>query len=209
MITRSRKHWSHTGVIAFGTGVAASVALVACSSANTSAPTGSVPAQVIGAVTGSTVPVTGSPAAAGEAVTVQTRDGALGTYLTDASGQTLYMFASDTATASTCSGACATAWPPLTSKGKPVAGSGARADQLSTFTRSDGTTQVAYAGHPLYYFKRDTTPGQITGQGSNGFGAKWWVLAPSGQPITSAAPAPTGASGGSTDGNGGGGGYGY
>jgi len=56
---------------------------------------------------------------------------------------------------------------------------------LGTITRTDGTKQVTYDGHPLYTFQLDTAAGDTKGQGSNNFGAKWWLLAPSGQPITS------------------------
>jgi predicted lipoprotein with Yx(FWY)xxD motif len=106
-------------------------------------------------------------------------------FLTDSSGRSLYLFASDTGTRSTCSGACATAWPPLTVKGAPTAGTGATASDLGTISRSDGTKQVTYAGHPLYYFAGDSAAGQTNGEGSNGFGAPWYLLAPSGQQITS------------------------
>jgi predicted lipoprotein with Yx(FWY)xxD motif len=113
-------------------------------------------------------------------------------FLTDSSGRALYLWTPDTMTKSMCSGACATAWPPLTAKGAPTAGTGATASDLGTISRSDGTKQVTYAGHPLYYFAGDTAAGQTNGEGSNGFGAPWYVVAPSGQQITSlsAAAAP-------------------
>lgn len=107
----------------------------------------------------------------------------MGTFLTDGSGKTLYMFASDTATKSTCSGGCAAFWPPLTSTGAPAASGGAQSSMITTLTRSDGSKQVVYGGHPLYTFKEDTAAGDTNGQGSDNFGAKWWLMAPSGQPI--------------------------
>lgn len=144
------------------------------------------------------------------AVTVMTMSGPMGTYLTDGSGKTLYDFASDTSTKSMCTGACASAWPPLTVKGSAKAGSGATASDLGTIKRADGTTQVTYAGHPLYYFSNDAQPGDSTGQGSNAFGAKWWLLDGSGKEITTVAAASPSASsgsgssgGGSTSGGGG------
>jgi hypothetical protein len=73
---------------------------------------------------------------------------------------------------------------------------------LTTITRSDGTKQVVYAGHPLYYYKLDTAAGQTNGQGSDNFGAMWWLLAPSGQPITSSSSSSSSSSAG-----GGGGGW--
>jgi predicted lipoprotein with Yx(FWY)xxD motif len=122
-----------------------------------------------------------SAGAGGSSVTVATRSGPLGSYLTDGSGMTLYLFASDTSAKSTCSGPCLTYWPPL--MGKAKAGSGATASKLGTITGTNGKPQVTYAGHPLYYYAGDAKAGDTTGQGSTNSGAKWWILAPSGQPI--------------------------
>jgi predicted lipoprotein with Yx(FWY)xxD motif len=119
-----------------------------------------------------------------KATTVETRSGALGTYLTDGSGRTLYLFVADHAGQSACSGACVSAWPPLTSNGAPAASGAAKAGMLATLSRTDGSKQVSYGGHPLYYFAGDTGPGQTSGQGVNGFGAKWWVVSPAGSAIT-------------------------
>jgi predicted lipoprotein with Yx(FWY)xxD motif len=129
-------------------------------------------------------PANSAPAGAAS-VLVRARSGPLGTFLTDGSGKTLYMFASDTATKSTCSGACLTYWPPLNAAGGAKAGSGAKASELGTITGTNGAKQVSYGGHPLYYYAGDRKPGDTSGQDTNGFGAKWWVLAPSGKPITS------------------------
>jgi predicted lipoprotein with Yx(FWY)xxD motif len=76
-----------------------------------------------------------------------------------------------TATASTCTGSCASAWPPLTvpAGGQAAAGAGVTGT-LATLLRADGTTQVNYDGLPLYYWQGDTKPGDTTGQGKNGFG---------------------------------------
>jgi predicted lipoprotein with Yx(FWY)xxD motif len=115
---------------------------------------------------------------------VATASGSLGTYLTDASGRALYLWVADTHGASACSGACAQAWPPLLTKGTPAVSGAAKSTDLGTFKRSDGAMQVTYKGHPLYYFVGDTGAHQTTGQGSNGFGAKWWLLTPTGVAIT-------------------------
>ncbi|HWF75159.1 MAG TPA: hypothetical protein VG186_17570 [Solirubrobacteraceae bacterium] len=120
-------------------------------------------------------------AAGGAAVDVTTAK--LGQFLVDSKGRTLYLFAADTGTSSTCSGACAGAWPPLTTTAKPVAGTGVTASLLGTTKRADGTTEVTYAGHPLYYYAGDTAPGQTTGQALGQFGAPWYVVAPSGKAI--------------------------
>ncbi len=123
-------------------------------------------------------PVPGVPTTA--ATIKVTTDATLGKILVDGNGLTVYLFVADTGTASTCYTSCATIWPPVLTAGTPTAGAGAQASLLGTTTRTDGTVEVTYAGHPLYYFIKDKKPGDTTGQGVNGFGALWWVLAPSG-----------------------------
>jgi predicted lipoprotein with Yx(FWY)xxD motif len=140
-----------------------------------------------GPTTSTSTPATApKPAAKTGRAVLKARHGKLGTYLVDAKGFTLYVFAKDHAHKSTCSGACAQVWAPLHTSGKPRAQSGVRASLLGTTRRSDGTTQVTYHGHPLYHFAADHKPGQTTGQGVTGFGAPWHVLAPSGKAITKA-----------------------
>jgi predicted lipoprotein with Yx(FWY)xxD motif len=107
----------------------------------------------------------------------------LGQILVDSKGITLYDFPPDKGTTSVCYGACAALWPPLLTKGKPVAGPGVRASLLGTTKRKDGKLEVTYNGHPLYYFVSDRKPGQTTGQGVNQFGGPWWVLSPAGKEI--------------------------
>jgi predicted lipoprotein with Yx(FWY)xxD motif len=97
----------------------------------------------------------------------------LGMILVDSKGFTLYLFAKDKGTTSTCNGGCAQAWPPLTTEGAPQASNGASSPELGTSKRSDGTTQVTYAGHPLYTYSADTEPGEANGNGLNAFGAVW------------------------------------
>jgi predicted lipoprotein with Yx(FWY)xxD motif len=123
-------------------------------------------------------------AATGSSATVSVANTGLGKILVDSQGHTLYLFQKDTGTKSTCSGGCATAWPPLRSSGKPTAGGGAKASLLGTTPRSDGKPQVTYNGHPLYGFQGDSSPGDTTGQGNPGFGAPWYVLSPTGNAIT-------------------------
>jgi predicted lipoprotein with Yx(FWY)xxD motif len=128
-------------------------------------------------------------------------------FLTDGAGRSLYLWVPDTSTMSTCSGACATAGPPLIAKGTPTGGAGVTASDLGTITRSDGSKQVTYAGHPLYYFAGDKAAGQTNGEGSDGFGAPWYLVAPSGQQITSlsaaSAPSPAPSSDGGSNAGGG------
>ena len=123
-----------------------------------------------------------SPEASAETIKVAT-DAKLGTILVDGEGKTVYLFVKDTGTASTCYTDCATFWPPVVTKGAPIAGAGAQASLLGTTQRTDGTTEVTYAGHPLYYFLNDKAAGDTKGQGVNGFGALWWVMNPSGAAV--------------------------
>lgn len=115
---------------------------------------------------------------------------AQGGHLTDGTGKSLYEFASDTPTMSTCSGACVTYWPPLTSSSPPTAGSGITASDIGSLTLPNGTKQVTYNGHPLYYFALDKAPGDTKGQGLDDFGAKWWLLSPAGTVIKTSVTAP-------------------
>ncbi len=139
-----------------------------------------------------------APAAntSGGGIAISTANGADGRYLIGASGRAVYLWDADTGDMSTCSGACATAWPPVITKSAPTASGGAQASDLGTTTRSDGLKQVTYKGHPLYYYVGDTRSGQVTGQGSNNFGAKWWLVNNSGSAITSGLSASAGSSGG-------------
>lgn len=114
--------------------------------------------------------------------TVSTRHTSLGTILVGARGRTLYLFEADKKGHSACTGACAKAWPPLMSSGRPKAAGSVKASLLGEISRPGGK-QVTYAGHPLYYFIDDSKAGQTTGEGSDGFGAKWYVLSPSGKSI--------------------------
>jgi predicted lipoprotein with Yx(FWY)xxD motif len=133
-------------------------------------------------------------------ITTKTSSG--GSFLTNSAGRAVYLFLADSAGKSTCSGACAAAWPPVVATGQPTVAGDAQSSDLGTITRSDGTKQVTYDGHPLYYFVGDTGPGTDKGQGVDGFGAKWWLVAPSGSSITTAvtisgsASAPASSSGG-------------
>jgi predicted lipoprotein with Yx(FWY)xxD motif len=158
---------------------AAALIATACSStSHTTSPAG--PSTSAGSV---------SPASS---VTVKAQNGPLGSFLADGSGRALYLFGADSGSKSNCAGACVAAWPPLTATGSVSASGGASAGDVATITRQDGTKQVTYAGHPLYYFAGDSGAGQTNGQGVDGFGALWWLVAPSGQKITtnadSAAP---------------------
>jgi predicted lipoprotein with Yx(FWY)xxD motif len=121
-----------------------------------------------------------SPEATGAAV-VSAAQTNLGKVIVDSKGFTLYLFKKDKGTTSSCYGPCAEFWPPLTTEGKPQAGEGAMASKLGTTQRKDGTTQVTYAGHPLYTYEEDKKPGDTKGNDLNIFGGQWYALFPSGE----------------------------
>src|SRR5262249_56639111 len=110
--------------------------------------------------------------------TVDVAKSTFGRILVDSKGRTLYDFPPDMHGTSTCYGACAALWPPLTTVGKPRAGAGVTASLLGTTKRSDGKDEVTYNGHPLYYYVADTKRGQTAGQGLHQFGARWWAISP-------------------------------
>jgi predicted lipoprotein with Yx(FWY)xxD motif len=153
-----------------------------------------------GSSSGSAAAAPASSAASSTVITTKTSSG--GSFLTNSAGRAVYLFLADSSGKSACSGACAAAWPPVVATGQPTAAGDAQSSDLGTITRSDGTKQVTYDGHPLYYFVGDTGPGTDKGQGVDGFGAKWWLVAPSGSSITTAvtisgsASAPASSSGG-------------
>lgn len=171
--------------LAAGVGGAAAVAVLAaaCSSGG-----------------GSSAPA--SPAASGSgsgATVITTASTSGGAVLTDGSGRAVYAWVKDTGDASACSGACASAWPPVIATGSVTAAGRASTSDLGTITRSDGTKQVTYDRHPLYYYAGDSAAGMASGQGSDSFGAKWWLVAPSGSDVTASVSSFT-VSGGSTGG---------
>ena len=185
-----RKIWGAAGLAALALTVSA-----CASSASSSPSAASTPAA--GGNTSSAAP---AAAAGGNTVTEKTIGGQQ--VLVDSKGNTLYWFAIDTSAKSNCSGSCATYWPPV--KGPLTAGSGVTGT-LGTITRSDGSKQATYMGHPLYTYVGDTSPGQNKGNGKNLSGGLWWEMTVSGS--TPAPAANTGATATAT--SGGGGGYGY
>ena len=126
---------------------------------------------------GAQTPATGGTAAA---ITVKATSTRLGTLLTDSQGKTLYLFEKDQPGVSTCTGTCLGVWPAFTATGAIVAGPGVTTSMLSTIQRSDGSSEVTYNGHPLYYYVGDRNPGDANGQGLNQFGASWYVVSPNG-----------------------------
>jgi predicted lipoprotein with Yx(FWY)xxD motif len=125
-----------------------------------------------------------SASASTGAVLISTKQDKLGTILAAGSKRmTVYLFEGDKRAGSACTGACTHVWPPVTTTGQAKSGGGAMAADLGTIMRSDGTRQVTYKGHPLYFFARDGDKGDAYGQGVKGFGASWYVLSPSGSKV--------------------------
>ena len=114
-------------------------------------------------------------------VGVQAHSSRFGNVLFDQRGFVLYGFTADSARASRCYGACARAWPPLLVKTAAKALRGVDRTKLGTVTRRNGTRQVTYGGHPLYYYVGDTKAGQILCQNVREYGGLWLVVAPSGK----------------------------
>jgi predicted lipoprotein with Yx(FWY)xxD motif len=104
----------------------------------------------------------------------------IGQVLLDDAGRTVYLFEKDESDESYCTGACASVWPPVTTKGMPVVSSGVDAGKVTLIKRDDGLMQVAYAGHPLYYYQADSSSDDAYGQELDQFGAEWYAVTASG-----------------------------
>jgi predicted lipoprotein with Yx(FWY)xxD motif len=172
-----RQLWAFTGL------VIAVLLVAACASSSSSpAPT----------ATSTSTPAAGaSSGSSGTALVSRTINGTQ--VLTNSAGFTLYWFVPDTSTTSKCTGSCATYWPPV--KGPATAGSGVTGT-LGTITRSDGTTQATYDGHPLYTYVGDHAPGQANGNGLNLSGGVWHEVTVSGSaPAASTSPSSAGGYG--------------
>jgi predicted lipoprotein with Yx(FWY)xxD motif len=166
-----RNRWWAAPVLA-----GAAAVLTACGSSSPSTTTPSTPAPT------STAPASSSSNPSGT-VTISTRSTSIGTVLVNAQGRTLYWFAIDTPTKSNCNGSCATYWPPVI--GKAVAASGTTLPKgFGTITRSNGSTQATYDGHPLYTYVADTAAGMTGGNDKNLSGGLWWAMTPTGAKAT-------------------------
>lgn len=121
------------------------------------------------------------PAAVAAGVTVQVQHKqALGRYLTDGTGMTLYRFARDEPGRSTCRVSCLNTWMPVITRGDPVAHKGVDPAMLSTMERDSGARHVTYAGWPLYRYAEDRQPGDSRGHGVEEFGGRWYAVSPDG-----------------------------
>jgi predicted lipoprotein with Yx(FWY)xxD motif len=123
------------------------------------------------------VPFAATAVAGGKGATVKVAPASgVGKVIVNARGMTLYDFHKDKGKTSSCYGSCAEAWPPLLTNGAPKAAGAAKASLLGTTRRKDGTTQVTYAGHPVYGFVGDAKPGDANGNGVTAFGGEWHAL---------------------------------
>jgi len=127
----------------------------------------------------------GAPPAdtAANGTSIKVSDSQFGQILFDADDQAIYLFDKESGPTSECYGACAEAWPPVLSEGEPEAGAGAKASLLGTTDRTDGSTQVTYNGHPLYYYV-DDPPGEVLCHDVEEFGGLWLVVDPSGEAVS-------------------------
>jgi predicted lipoprotein with Yx(FWY)xxD motif len=165
------------------------LALAACGSSSSSSSSSTAAPQSAGqsATTKSSSAASGQTSTAAEAsataaLITTKHDKKLGTILAYGPKKlTVYLFEADKGKSSSCTGACATAWPPV--PGKPTATGGAMSPDLGTIARPDGSTQVTYKGHPLYLFVKDKDDEDAYGQGLKAFGAEWYTLSPSGNKV--------------------------
>lgn len=128
--------------------------------------------------------LTAAGAALAGGATISTTDHQpYGKYLVDGKGMSLYLFEGDEDGKSNCYDACAGAWPPLLTDGKPLASGDAQQSLLGTVERKDGSMQVTYGGWPVYYFVKDKAAGEAKGQKIEGFGAEWYLLGPDGKQL--------------------------
>jgi predicted lipoprotein with Yx(FWY)xxD motif len=163
--------------------IAAAVAIAGCGSSGSSSSTSassSGGAYGGGSETAPAAKTTTSPEAGVMVLTVANAPKA-GPVLVEPKGFTVYDFHKDKGTTSSCYGECAKVWPPVLSEGAPKTGEGAMSSKLGTTKRKDGTTQVTYAGHPLYTYVADKKPGEANGNDFSSFGAQWYALHANGE----------------------------
>lgn len=110
---------------------------------------------------------------------IKTGDSEFGSILFDDRGQAIYIWELEESTKAECYGDCAEAWPPVLTDGAPIASGSVNSELLGTTERTDGTTQVTYNGHPLYYYAHEE-PGEVKCHNVSTHGGLWWVIQPSG-----------------------------
>jgi predicted lipoprotein with Yx(FWY)xxD motif len=164
--------------------IAAGIALAATACSSSLSSNGSTQAPAASSATARpSSPAAASSGTAAMTIGLQSVSGIDGKILADGQGRALYLFTGDKSSTSTCAGACASTWPPLTASAMPMAGGGVDQSLLGTTKRADGTEQLTYNGHPLYYFSADSGSGMAKGQGVKAFGSGWYVVDAKGSKI--------------------------
>ena len=158
--------------------IAAGIALAASACSSSLSSNGSTAAPAASSATA-------QPSTAATTIDLQSASRIDGKFLADGQGRALYLFTGDKSSTSTCTGACASVWPAVTASAMPMAGGGVSQSMLGTTKRADGTEQLTYNGHPLYYFSADTGSGMAKGQGLKAFGSDWYVVNGKGSKIDS------------------------
>jgi predicted lipoprotein with Yx(FWY)xxD motif len=179
-IRRQEKRMKRSPAAALPVAAIAALLIAGCGSSSKS----STSSYATGGAASATSATGASGTASAVTVTVVSVGGKLGTIL--AAGpdkRTVYLFEGDHGSTSACSGACVQTWPAVTTSGAAAAGAGTNAALVGTIARADGSKQVTYHGHPLYFFAGDSASGEAKGEGSKAFGAGWYVLAPTGKKI--------------------------
>jgi predicted lipoprotein with Yx(FWY)xxD motif len=177
------KNWMAAAACAAAVALAATACSSGSSSSSTAARPPASPASASAQASSPAAAASAPASAAAVTVGLKSISGIEDKALVDGKGRALYLWEADTNGMSTCTGACAAAWPPVTVSGTAQAGSGVTQSLLGTVKRADGTEQVTYNHHPLYYFVGDTGPGMAKGQASKAFGADWYVLNAKGSKI--------------------------
>jgi predicted lipoprotein with Yx(FWY)xxD motif len=180
------------GLALIGLVMGLAITAAACSSTPTSS--GSTTTTKAPSSTGSPTTATTAASTTGALSIASGKAGSVGTVLTGPNGHTLYELTTEKNGKIECTGSCTSVWPPLVvSSGQSAKLASGLEGTLGTVTRPEGTTQVTYNGHPLYYYAADSAPGQANGQGIAG---TWFAMKPGASDASSTAPTTSTTSGG-------------
>jgi predicted lipoprotein with Yx(FWY)xxD motif len=146
-----------------------------------SAGEGSSPAALTPGSPHTSTPTPATTATTTPGTVITTAGSEFGEILFDGAGQAIYLFDKEETSEPECYDACAEEWPPVLTDGDPLGEAQAASDLLATTQRTDGTTQVTYAGQPLYYYAHEGT-GEVKCHNIREFGGLWLVVTPSGDP---------------------------
>jgi predicted lipoprotein with Yx(FWY)xxD motif len=175
-----------TPLTAAAAGLAALLFMTACGEGASGDSTGGTSAGATSPTTAASTAesrptISVSPSEAADGTTITTGNSDFGVMLFDEVDQAIYLFDKETAGEPACSGDCADDWPPVLTSGTAQATGDVRPDLLGTVARDDGSVQVTYAGHPLYYYAHEE-PGQVLCHNVVDYGGTWLVVTPAGTP---------------------------